>query len=109
MIFTSMSSLSTAYVQLQVVVSSPAGFDPSADSVKFAFMADAYPMNVPTLSDWHNGSWSVLPGPQYWAQCLVGTANSGVVLAQGLWQVWLKVTDNPEVPVIQQAMLQITP
>lgn len=109
MIFIGMSSLSTAYVQLQIVITSPAGFDPSSDVVQFAFMADAYPMNAPGPSDWHAGSWSVLPGPQYWAQCLVGPANGGVVLSQGLWQVWLKVTDNPEVPVIQQAMLQVNP
>jgi hypothetical protein len=109
MIPVSQSSLSTANLQLQVVITSPAGYNPSGDTVQFAFMPDTYPASVPGSGDWHTGSWSVLPGPQYWAQCLVGPANGGVVLAQGLWQVWLKVTDSPEVPVIQQVSLMITP
>ncbi len=107
MITVSQSSLSTTYVQ--VMISPPAGYDPTFDNVSFAFTPEAYPETQPTADDWHTRSWSLGPGPQYWAQCLVGPANGGVALPIGLYQVWVRVTDNPEVPVLQQVYLQVTP
>jgi hypothetical protein len=103
----SQSSLSTNYIQVQIAPVSPADYDPTSDTVQFAFTLETYPETSPVT--WHTGSWVTFPGPVYWAQCLVGPANSGVVLALGLWQVWVKVTDDPEVPVIQQVYLQVTP
>jgi hypothetical protein len=109
MITVAMSSLSTQNVQVLIGALSPSGdsYDPTGDVVEFAFTLESYPETPPVT--WYTGSWAAFPGPQYWAQCLVGPANSGVVLAQGLYQVWVKVTDDPEVPVLQQVYLQITP
>jgi hypothetical protein len=102
----SQSSLSTNYVQVQIAPVSPADYDPTSDTVQFAFTLETYPETSPSV--WYTGSWVTFPGPAYWAQCLVGPVN-GVILAQGLYQVWVKVTDNEEVPVLQQVYLQITP
>ena len=107
MITISQSSLSTAFVQ--VLVTSPGNYDPTFDDVQFAFTLEAYPETQPTSEDWLTGSWAVSPGPQYWAQCLVGPANGGLVLPMGLYQIWVKIISDPEVPVLQQAYLQITP
>ena len=102
------SSLSTQYVQALVKVTAAAPYDPSRDPVAFAFTnSRAFPAEIPGPGDWHPGSWDVWPGPLYYAQVLVGPANGGVVLSTGTWQAWLRVTDDPEIPVIQFCLLQI--
>jgi hypothetical protein len=103
------SALSTQYVQVQVTVKSPDGYDPTSDEVQFAFTRETYPQVTPTSSDWVTGSWETFPGPAYWAQALVGPANGGTALSVGMWLVWIKVTDSPEVPVQQPVLLEITP
>lgn len=108
MITVAVSSLSTVYVQQLIIAQSASGYDPSGDVVQFAFTPETYPETVPASMSWHTGSWAVFPGPKYWAQCLVGPAG-GVVLAQGLYQIWVKITDSPEVPVLQDVFLQVNP
>jgi len=104
------SALSTQYQQTLIAVTSVDGdYDPTSDTVSWAFTnATAYPQNPPSDDDWTDGSWVTYPNSQYWAQILVGPANDGVSLAVGLWQSYLKITDDPEVPVLQPFLLQIT-
>lgn len=109
MITVTQSSLSTSYLQVMISALSPANYDPTYNDVQFAFTLESYPETQPTSSDWVTGTWTVAPGPQYWAQVLVGPANSGVNLATGLYQVWVKVISDPEEVVLQQVYLQITP
>lgn len=100
------SSLSTQYVQVLVQATAAEAYDPSRDTLAWAFTnAQAFPAQQPAV--WYAGSWDVWPGPLYYAQVLVGPANGGVVLSVGSWQVWLRVTDDPEVPVLQPFVLQI--
>jgi hypothetical protein len=100
------SSLSTEYVQTLVRVAAAVPYDPSRDALAWAFTnAAAFPAQQP--STWYPGTWDVWPGPLYYAQVLIGPANGGVVLSQGKWQCWLRVTDDPEVPVLQPLVLQI--
>jgi hypothetical protein len=102
------SVLSTQYVQTLVQTVAAVAYDPTGDSVSFAFTnANAFPAQQPGDEDWNEGSWVTWPGSQYWAQILVGPANGGVVLSTGRWQAYLKVTDDPEVPVLQPFVLQI--
>lgn len=73
--------------------------DPTADIVQFAFVgiADA----GPDAGDWVVGSWETdgsAGGVVYKARCLVGPAGA-VALAAGRYQIFVKVTDNPEAPV----------
>lgn len=79
-------------------------YDPSGDTVQLAFMPAG---QQPASGDWHPATWETLPGPQYNALCLVGPANGGVSLPVGVYQVWIKVTDSPEVPVEAVAWLKI--
>jgi hypothetical protein len=103
------SALSTQYIQAQVTVQSPDGYNPTADTVQMAFIPETYPPTQPTDADWVTGSWETFPGPTYWAQALVGPENGGTALTVGMYEVWVKVTDSPEVPVLQPALLEITP
>lgn len=84
--------------------------NPTADVVQFAFMPNPANAN-PGVSDWHNGSWVTTTTGGYQAQILVGPANGGVTPgggATGLYNVWIKITDSPEVPVRQIDLLSIT-
>jgi hypothetical protein len=103
------SVLSTQYVQALVRVTAPyAPYDPSRDRIWWAFTnARAFPALMPGTGDWNPGSWDVWPGPLYYAQVLVGPVNGGVVLSTGTWQSWLKISDLPEIPVLQPFLLQI--
>lgn len=101
------SALSTQYMQVLIAAISPSGaYNPTADTVSFGFTPDGPPFTGP--SSWQPGSWSTWPGPQFWAQILIGPGTGGYALAAGSWLGWVKVTDNPEVPVLQPFRIQIT-
>lgn len=81
-------------VPIEAILNGSANYNMTGDVVQFAFMA---PGVSPGTSDWKTGSWTTNPGPVYLAQCLVGPGAGGVALAVGVWTVWVKVIDNPEV------------
>lgn len=99
---------STEYVRVPVAArSSGAAVDPTADTVTMAFLAGAGP---PESGDWKTASWdtdaSTYP-PTYRAQCLIGPTGGTVTLTAGVWSVWVKVTDSPEVPVKRAGQIKI--
>lgn len=100
----SMSALSTQYVQVPVTAfAAGVAVNPTGDTVQLAFTTIGA---TPTTGDWHTGSWDIAPGNNtYLAQVLVGPA--GVAIAKGTYQVWVKVTDNPEIPVVQTGTVTI--
>lgn len=108
----SQSAASTQFIQVQVrAMIAGTAYDPTADTVAMAFIpepATATPPLNPQPSDWHPAEWQTDPGPSYWAACLVGPANGGVSLTQGIYQTWVMVTDDPAVPVLQGPLLNIT-
>jgi hypothetical protein len=99
-----MSSLSTQYVLVPVtVIIAGESVDPTAYPVQFAFT----PIGT-SPSAWTDGSWQDAPTNGLWmAQCLVGPENGGLVLAPALYEIWIQVTGNPEVPVLQPGLLQV--
>lgn len=105
----SISSLSTEYVIVPVYVTKQgAAYNPTADAVQFAFKQGG---DIPLPADWIAGTWwtSAQPDGSWNAQLLIGPS-APTVLAVGMWDVWIKVTDFPEIPVQQlPAFLQITP
>lgn len=100
------SSLSTVYVQVPVrAYIEGQAYNVTGDAVAMAFMTG---WTNPSSGDWHTGSWSVGEyGETYLAQLLVGPSG-GLSLPVGTYSIWVKVTDNPEVPVTQPGMLTIT-
>lgn len=103
-----MSHLATMYVFVPVTATvSGQPYNPTTDPVQFAFMPQA--TQVPQVSDWVAGSWdtdtaSVLY--PYSAKCLVGSAGV-ITLGLGTYVMYLKVTSNPEIPVLVAGYLQI--
>lgn len=104
MINLSISSLSTIYVQVAVSATiSGVLYNPTSDVVQMAFMTGT---KKPGVSDWKTGSWETVPGPTYFAQVLVGPSGT-VALTVGQYMVWLKIVDNPEVPVASVGTLTV--
>lgn len=102
----SQSALSLQYVQVQVLASVlGVSYDPTADVVQFAFT-----LNGIQPATWYDGAWAsmtALANGGYIAQCLVGPGGTAT-LTRGTYTTWIKVTDNPEIPVIAVGQLAIT-
>ena len=92
------SSLSLQYVKLPVAsTQSGVPVNMTGDSVQMAFPLHRV---APASGDWTPSTWetdaTVTPNV-YYARCLVGPGGT-VVLTAGLYDCWIKVTDNPEIP-----------
>jgi hypothetical protein len=104
------SHLSLQYIGIPVRASTLAlaPHDPTSDTVQMAFMPQA--TQSPQVSDWKAAIWSAVPSNivyPYAAYCLVGpggTVDPGI----GTFYIWLKVTDNPEIPAGVVGQLQIS-
>ncbi len=81
-------------------------YNPTADVVQFAFMPQPANTN-PSTGDWHTGTWVTTGTNTYLAQILVGPAAGGTPVTTGIYNTWIKITDNPEVPVAQIDVLTI--
>lgn len=99
------SRLSTEYVIVPVnAVVDGVTFNPTNDPVQFAFTM-GYGV---TPSIWITGAWEPNPvqGVWYNAKCLIGPGSS-TVLTAGTYTVWIKITDDPEIPVRQSGTITI--
>ena len=104
-----MSHLATMYY-LVPVAATQAGVahNPTGDAVQFAFMPQA--TQVPQNTDWVSGSWDTDTSNilyPYSAKCLVGPSGT-ISLGIGTYVVWVKITDNPEIPVLICGQLTIS-
>lgn len=100
------SHLSLQYVGVPVKAISLNGnsYNPTGDPVSMAFMPQA--TQVPQLSDWQAAVWATRAGniiEPYAAYCLVGPGGT-IQLSIGTYVVYVKITDNPEVPVLQASL-----
>ena len=88
-------AVSLEYVRVQVTaLKSGAAYDPTTDVVKIAFVLSGEKAATAT---WYTASWEQ-SDETYWAGCLVGPGGTATLTA-GLYSVYVKVTDSPEVPV----------
>ncbi|MFJ6540508.1 hypothetical protein ACIQMP_07670 [Streptomyces sp. NPDC091385] len=99
---------SREYIQAEVtatVLGQP--YNPTSDTVDFAFTGIG---QRPVT--WYPGGWDgtdPIPGSTaYRAQVLVGPSSTGPTLTPGRYTVWLRITDNPEQPVIAVGQLTVT-
>jgi hypothetical protein len=99
---------SRQYVQAQVEVTiTGKPYNPTGDLVEFAFTTiNGRP------ATWYPGGWdgtTSIPGSNaYQAQVLVGPGSSGPTLTPGRYAVFLRITDNPEQPVLPVGQLTVT-
>lgn len=95
-----MSSTSRQYLRLPVSATwQGVAQDPTADTVEFAAVTVG---SEP--SSWTAGSWETDTSTDpdtFWARILVsGTGGGGTLaLADGTYDLWVRVTDSPERPV----------
>lgn len=95
---------STQYLKVPISATVNGGvFNPSADNVSFAF-----PRPGVAPSTWFSGSWETVSGT-YYARVLIGPTGGVVTLGVGLYNVFVKISDNPESPVVDGGTLEITP
>lgn len=102
------SVLTTEYIRVRVEAEdSGVPVDPTSNPPEFALLDfDTDP--DPVGGDWSNGTWeTVVSGSetQYYARIIVGTG--GIVLVVGKYNVWLKVTHSPEIPVRKVGALDV--
>lgn len=100
------SHLSLQYVVVPVTATTLTGasYNPTADVVQMAFMPQA--TQVPQNADWQAASWATRAGnvlQPYAACCLVGPGGT-IQLAIGTYIVYVKVSDSPEIPVLQASL-----
>jgi len=97
-----MSALSTKYIRSRVTATvGCTNYNPTGDVVEAAF---APPGVNPSI--WYAGSWETC-GTTFYARVLVGPAGT-VPLVVGTYTMWLRITDAPEIPVLQVGTLRIT-
>jgi hypothetical protein len=105
------SSKSLAYVRTKVSADKFDGewdYNPTNDPVEFAFTAEGGPTDETT---WYDGSWEIKDStsahPKYFAKCLVGPSGE-VELSTGSYEIWVKITDNPEIPIEYAGIIEVS-
>lgn len=93
-------SISTEYARVRIT----GDVTLSTQTVELAFMGSR--TTEPSGGDWHTATWLGDAGTTRDAGVLVGPA--GLVLAEGSFYVWFRVTDTPEVPARYAGTLVIT-
>lgn len=76
-------------------------YDPTVDTVQFSF-----PAKGAQPTSWVNGQWETA-GRDHFAMALVGPAGVATLTA-GDYDIYVKITDAPEVPVRHLDILRIT-
>lgn len=101
MAFEPISHASTEYVRVVVRAKREgSSLDVSVDTVEMAFVLDDG--SSIDDADWNVGLWetnALVDPPIYTALCLIGP--DAVELAVGEYIVYVRVTDNPEEPVLR--------
>jgi hypothetical protein len=97
------SALSKQYIRVIVKAKDENGVDIviGSDVVEFAFMLNG---NDPASLDWKTGAW----GAANVARIMIGPGTAAALVAGNQYQVWVRVTDNPEVPVLKVDALNVT-
>lgn len=100
------SHLSLQYICVPVSAQTIAGVahNPTGDTVAMAFMPQV--TQVPQNADWQAAIWATRTSDvlnPYAACCLVGPGGT-IQLSIGTYIIYVKITDSPEVPVLQASL-----
>lgn len=100
------NSQSLEYVKVPVFAKKAGvAYDPSTDVVEMTFVQSE---TLPANPTWYDATWEPRTGGQS-ARCLVGPAPGVVQLTadHDPWYVFIKISDNPEVPVIEAGPIEV--
>ena len=81
--------------------------DIALDVVQFQFVLGSPPRANPTDDGWLDGFWLGSQTSPYLAAIAVGPGGA-ITLKPGTYTAWIKITDNPTVPVAAVDTLRIT-
>lgn len=96
------NSNSLEYLPVQIIANKGGSpYDPTGDD---GYIATPVAGSEP--SEWFAASWETI-GSDYYLRILVGTGGD-VVLSQGTYDVYSKISDDPETPVTFAGKLFIT-
>lgn len=101
----------SSQINIRAQITAPEGKDPTSDPVQMAFTATG---TAPEVTDpgWQAASWepvvpAIPPNPQfYFCRTMIGPS-PGHTLAPGVYFVWVRITDNPEAPVIPAGSIKV--
>lgn len=101
----------SSLVDIRAQITTPSGKNPTGDLVWIAFTPDA---TAPDVGDpaWQTATWepvvpAVPPNPQqYVCRTLIGPS-PGFPLTPGTYQVWVRIVDNPEAPVVPAGTIKV--
>lgn len=104
------------YLRLRVsaAVNGNQSYNPTNDAVQIGFVPKGggnLQSTAPTNPQWYNGSWettTITGQTAYVARVLVGPGGTFTPTAGTAYWVWIKITDNPEIPARQIAELVVT-
>jgi len=92
-------SLDLLLIPVTVVVPEAGNPDPSTDVVQFQLVNGGLPIRKrPDDDGWVNGYWITRESGTILAAISVGPGGS-LTPAPGRWAIWVRVVDNPSVPV----------
>ncbi|MGH9121396.1 MAG: hypothetical protein ACRDYC_05550 [Acidimicrobiales bacterium] len=102
------SVLSTQYVVVVVnALKDGVAYNPTGDPVAIAILP-SNPATAPGSGDWKGATWETTP-TAYNVLLLVGPSGGVLDLVQGVYDVWIRITDDPEIPVQLVYQLEMTP
>jgi hypothetical protein len=97
------SAASLEYVNVRVTAKLvKTAYNPTTKPVDMAFVSTS---SSPADDDWNTAEWETVDG-EYIAKCLVGPTGTRS-LDPGTYAVYVRVTDDPEVPVIYAGVLEV--
>jgi hypothetical protein len=101
---------------IKVKVTRDDGSNPTSDPCYLAFLPDGEspPMGAYVEgAGYYIGSWDTIDG-EYFAKTLIGTYETIIPenpdipqLTVGFWNVWVKISDNPEIPVRKAGYIEV--
>lgn len=101
-------ALSTEFVRVAIgAVEDGLSIDPTTDSLQMAFPLTGV---KPGVSDWKSATWETDSGTTpvtYYARALVGPTGVVTLTAGALYDVYVKITDSPEIVVRDTGALAI--
>ena len=61
----------------------------------------------PTTNDWHTSAWTGDPGYTRNCRVFIGNSVGGISVDAGMYRVFVRVTDSPEIPIMDAGLLSV--
>ncbi|HUW15634.1 MAG TPA: hypothetical protein VMW94_01035 [Actinomycetes bacterium] len=99
------NSQSLEYIKVPVTAKKGGvAYDPTGDTVEMTFSQSE---TLPATPTWYAASWED-GSNQDMVRCLIGpTGEVELTASHTPWYVFIKITDNPEIPVLEAGPIEV--